>query len=195
MGKSQKAKTICGILVLGIVFLHITGFPVLAEDGTQNWRPIYDTIMIWVNFAILIFLIYRYGRGPFQSFLSTQAKQVSGEIQKAEKQKDEILAAISQTQKKMQESSDRYDQIKTRIIEEGRRLRQQIIDDARSQGEQMIEREKNNATRRIAEGRKKVINELVDAATDMAQNRLPAELNNEDHSKMVEFYIRDIHKM
>ena len=194
MGKSQKAKTICGILVLGIFFLHITGFPVLAEDGTKNWRPMYDVIMLWVNFAILVYLIYRIGRKPFQAFLSTQANQVAGEIQKAEKQKQEIIQAISETKRQMQESSDRYEQIKARIIEEGRRQRQEIIDDARTQGEQMIEREKHNASRRIAEGRKKIMAELVDAAASLAQSRLPGEINQEDHSRLVEFYIRNISK-
>jgi F-type H+-transporting ATPase subunit b len=154
----------------------------------------YDTIMVWVNFLILVYLIYRIGRKPFQAFLSNQANQVSGEIQKAEKQKQEVLEAINETKRQMQESSDRYDQIKARIIEEGRRLRQELIDEARSQGEQMLEREKNNASRRIAEGRKKIMTELVDAAANMAQNRLPGEINQEDQSKLVEFYIRNISK-
>jgi F0F1-type ATP synthase membrane subunit b/b' len=58
----------------------------------------------------------------------------------------------------------------------------------------MLEREKNNASRRIAEGRKKIMTELVDAAANMAQNRLPGEINQEDQSKLVEFYIRNISK-
>jgi F-type H+-transporting ATPase subunit b len=194
VAKIQKSKTICGILVLGIIFLHITCLPALAEEGSGDWRPMYDTIMVWVNFLILVYLIYRIGRKPFQAFLSNQANQVSGEIQKAEKQKQEVLEAINETKRQMQESSDRYDQIKARIIEEGRRLRQELIDEARSQGEQMLEREKNNASRRIAEGRKKIMTELVDAAANMAQNRLPGEINQEDQSKLVEFYIRNISK-
>ena len=195
MGKTRTAKTICGILLFGLFFLHLTGNPVLAEDGSGHWRPVYDTIMLWINFGILAYLIYRYGRQPFLSFLRDQTNQVSDEIQKVEQQKQELIDQINETGRRMDQSSERYEQIKARIIEEGQKVRQQIIDEAQTQGQDMIAREKKNASRRIAEGRNRVLAELVDAATHMAQKQLPEELNIEDHSRLVEQYIQQVRQM
>jgi F-type H+-transporting ATPase subunit b len=195
VGKTQTAKTICGILLLGLFFLHLTGNPVMAEDGARHWRPVYDTIMLWINFGILAYLIYRFGRQPFLAFLKDQTNQVSDEIQKVEQQKQELIDRINETERRMQESSERYEQIKARIIEEGRLLRQQIIDDARTQGEAMIDREKKNASRRITESRNKVMAELADAATRVAGRNLPGELKKEDHSRLIQQYIRDVSLM
>lgn len=196
MGNSGAIKTTCKILFVCILLLHLTGFAVLAEEGSAgDWRPVYDTIMLYVNFLILAYLLYRYGRQPFLQFLQSQKLQVSESIHKVEGRKEKLLAQINETQSQMQESSERYAQIKQRIIEEGERVRQQIIDDAREQSKNMIEREKKNASRRIMEARKDFMTELVDTAANLARNRLPEEITENDQDKLIDFYVASVNRM
>ncbi|MBS0013549.1 MAG: ATP synthase F0 subunit B [Desulfobacterales bacterium] len=196
MGNSGAIKTTCKILFVCILLLHLTGFAVLAEEGgAGDWRPVYDTIMLYVNFLILAYLLYRYGRQPFMQFLQSQKLQVSESIQKVEDRKEKLLAQINETQSQMQESSERYAQIKQRIIEEGQRVRQQIIDDAKEQSKIMIEREKKNASRRLMEARKDFMTELVDTAANLARNRLPEEITENDQDKLIDFYVASVNRM
>lgn len=195
MVKSGSATTICKILGLSILVLHLTVVCALADNGSAGWRPIYDTIMLWVNFGILVYLLYRFGRQPFKNFLNTQSSQISEEIRKVEGKKNEVREKIDDTRRQMQESSERYEQIKTRIIEQGEKLRQSIIDDARKQAREMMKREKKNSQRRIKEARNRLIKELADAAASRAEERLPREINQEDQSRMIEFYLENINTM
>ncbi|MFW6081016.1 MAG: hypothetical protein ACOC7W_03805 [Desulfosalsimonas sp.] len=197
MVKSGTAKTVCSILVLSTVLLHLTGVCALAQDDGSGagWRPVYDTIMLWVNFGILVFLLYRYGREPFKNFLHTQSAQISEEIKKVEDKKKEIQEKIEETRQQMQKSDERYEQIKARIIQDGERLQQSIIDDAREQARLMLERERKNAQRRIARARKNLMSELADTATNRAEQRLPQEINQEDQSRMIEFYLDNVDRM
>ncbi|MFP4452279.1 MAG: hypothetical protein ACLFNW_11295 [Desulfobacterales bacterium] len=195
MVKSGSAKTICKILSLSILVLLLTGAFALADDGSGGWRPVYDTIMLWVNFGILIYLLYRFGREPFKNFLNTQSAQISEEINKVENRKNEIRQKIDETRRQMEESSERYEQIKARIIEQGEKMRQSIIDDARKQAREMMEREKKNSQRRIKEARNRLIKEIADAAASRAEEILPREITQEDQSRMIEFYLENINSM
>lgn len=197
MVKSGTAKTVCTILVLSIAMLHLTGICALAQDEGSGggWRPVYDTIMLWVNFGILAFLLYRYGREPFKNFLQSQSAQISDEINKVENKKTEIQAKIEETRQQMEKSDERYEQIKARIIKDGERLRQSIIDDAREQAGLMLERERKNAQRRMSQARKQLMVELADSATNRAEQRLPQEINQEDQSRMIDFYLDNVDTM
>nr|WP_232364810.1 hypothetical protein [Desulfosalsimonas propionicica] len=151
--------------------------------------------MLYVNFLILAYLLYRYGRQPFLQFLQTQKLQVSESIHKVEGRKEKLLAQINETQSQMQESSERYEKLKQRIIEEGEQTRQQIIDDARQQSKTMLEREKKNASRRLADARKNFMSELVDTASNLARNRLPEEITENDQDKLIDFYVASVNRM
>ncbi|MFW6334941.1 MAG: hypothetical protein ACOC0W_06680 [Desulfosalsimonas sp.] len=198
MVKSGTAKTVCSILVLSTVLLHLTGVCALAQDAAGSgaeWRPVYDTIMLWVNFGILVFLLYRYGREPFKNFLHSQSVQISDEINKAENKKNEIQEKIDETRQQMEKSDERYEQIKARIIKDGEKLRQSIVDDAREQARLMLERERKNAQRRMAQARKQLLVELADSATDRAEQKLPQEINQDDQSRMIDFYLDNVDRM
>jgi len=196
VGNIGSIKTTCKILFNCILLLHLTAFAALAEQGgAEDWRPVYDIIMLWVNFIILAYLLYRYGRKPFLQFLQTQKLQVSESIQKVEGRKEKLLEQINETQSQMQESSERYEKLKQRIIEEGERTRQQIIDDARQQSKTMLEREKKNASQRLADARKNFMAELVDTAANLARNRLPEEITENDQDKLIDFYVTSVKRM
>ncbi|MCF8109917.1 MAG: hypothetical protein K9J85_00360 [Desulfobacteraceae bacterium] len=195
MVKSGLAKTACSILILTILLLHLTGVCALADDGSGGWRPVYDTIMLWVNFGILVYFLYRFGREPFKNFLNTQSAQISEEITKVENKKNEIREKIDETRRQMEESNERYEQIKARIIEQGEKLRESIIDDARRQAGQMLEREKKNSQRRLKDAKNRLMAELADAAANRAKENLPKEINQEDQSRMIDFYLENLKNM
>ena len=191
MRLSQPAK----IFVAGLLLLHCLAVPALAAENSAEWRPIYDTIMMWVNFGILAFLLYRYLRNPLKKFIQGQQAEVADEIQKFEEQKKEMQEQIQETRQQIENSGARFERIKKRIIEEGEKAKEHIIADARQQSRKMLELEKTRASNRIAQARKQFMSELVDSATRTAQDRLPRELTDEDHRNMLDMYIDNVSRM
>jgi len=163
-----------------------------AGDGAADWRPVYDTIMLWVNFFILAFVIYRYGKTPFLNFLKGRQKEVSDEIDELEERKQTFERQIEETQQAISDSSTRFEKIKSRITEEGERKRQQIIDQANEQSRKMLEMEKKKAANQIVQARQLLLAELADSASDMALNRLPQEITDADQDNMLSLYINQI---
>jgi len=191
----KRLHTLISILIVVGLLLHLTGVPVFAEDGAADWRPTFDFIMRWINFGILVFLLVRYGKQPLLSFLQGQKDEVAGQILEVESKKQQMQEMIEETQRKVDESAVRFEKIKERIVEQGQQIKQQIIEDARRQSQHMLELEKKKAFNRIGQARANFLSELVDAATKHAQDRLPGELNENDHRKYQDLYLSSVNRM
>lgn len=181
------------LLPAALLFVHLfCASAMAAGDGAGDWRPVYDTIMMWVNFLILAFVIYRYGKTPFLNFLKGRQREVSEEIDELEERKQTFERQIEETRQMIADSSSRFEKIKSRITEEGERKRQEIIDQANDQSRKMLEMEKKKAASQIVQAKQLLLAELADTASDMALNRLPQEITDADQDNMLSLYINQI---
>lgn len=188
----KMVKALYRLLPVIAVVLLLMHTPAFAAESSADWRPTYDIIMRWVNFFILMFLIYRYGRHPVKNFLMDRKKQVSKELDKLEEHKKQLENQIEENRQELQESTKRFEKIKSRIIEEGRRKRQEIIDQANEQSRKLLEAEKKKATNRIAQARRQLLEETADQASAIAFDMLPNELTDEDHRNMLNLYLNNV---
>ncbi len=185
-------KRLCGstaTAMLGILLLSTT-----AAAADPGWRPIYDQIMLWINFFIFVFLAVKFGKKPLLNFLQGQKDEVADQIHRLQKQKNALEAKIKKTQTMVEDSSARFEQIKSRIMEDGERSKQKIIEEAKVQSKNIIEVEKLKATTQIAQAKDQFMSELVDEASSLALNRLPAEINDSDHNKLLDVFLSNISK-
>ncbi|MBW2449150.1 MAG: hypothetical protein JRE92_01825, partial [Deltaproteobacteria bacterium] len=76
---------------LFVVFLslHLLGHDALAAEKSSNWRPIYDLILRYINFGIIVFVIVKYGKTPIMNFLRGQKDKLASEIKRLEDEKEE----------------------------------------------------------------------------------------------------------
>lgn len=163
-----------------------------AAAADPEWRPVYDKIMVWVNFFIFVFLAVKFGRKPLMNFLQGQRDEVADEINRLQKQKNALETKISKTQQMIADSVSRFEQIKSRIMEDGERSKQKIIEDAVAQSKSIIELEKLKATNQIAQAKSMFIAELMDEASSLAAKRLPGEINDADHGKLLERFVANL---
>jgi F-type H+-transporting ATPase subunit b len=187
---NKLLKRFCGstaAALLGILLLSTTA--AAAEPG---WRPIYDKVMLWINFFIFVFLAVKFGKKPLLHFLQGQKDEVADHIHRLQKQKNALEAQINKTHTMIEDSSVRFEQIKSRIMEDGERSKQKIIEDAKAQGKNMIEVEKLKATNQITQAKDQFMAELVDEASALAQKRLPSEINDSDHNNLLGLFLSNI---
>jgi F-type H+-transporting ATPase subunit b len=156
-----------------------------AEEQTPGWRSTYDTVMLWVNFGILAFVIVKFGRKPLINFLYGQKESLEKEINRLENSKKEVGDKIEEMLKTLDESESRFEEMKQKIIERGEKRRSEIIEDAKRQSRTLLESTKRKAENRIRQARDKLKSDMVDRAIEIALEKLPAEITAEDNQKMV----------
>ena len=95
----------------------------------------------------------------------------------------------------IEDSSIRFEEIKTRIIADGERTKQEIIENAKAQSKNIIEAEKLKASTQIVQAKTRFISELVDQASALALSKLPTEVTAADQEKLQQLFISNIHRV
>jgi F-type H+-transporting ATPase subunit b len=185
----KKTIRFCYGFIAGVVSFHFMGIEALSAETSGGWRPLYDEILLWFNFGILVFIFIRYAKTPLMNFLRGRKEKLKQEIESLEEEKGKAADKIKEIYEVLDESEDRFVAIKARILEQGEKKKQTIIAAAQNQSKMMIE----DANRRIqyyfVQAKDKLKAEFIDAAIDMALERLPQEISDADNEKFVNEYL------
>jgi len=192
MNFAKKIFVPIGPIVGSLLVLHLIGSESWAAEGQGGWRSSYDLIMMWVNFAILAFVLIKFGKNPIKAFFRDQKENIVRTIENIEAEKQANEAQLKQTQKLLQESSVRFEAIKAKIIAEGELRKQAIIDDARRESKMLIEHANFWIERQILHAKQRLRSELIDEAIDETLKRLPPALTPEDNQNLINLYLAEI---
>ncbi len=162
----------------------------LAADNPDDWRPLFDLIMRWLNFAIIAVVLFKFARKPIKDFLANRREEIDYQIKKYEQQKEAAAEKVQEATNILNESTDRFEQIKERIIKDGERKKQQIIEKAQEESRMLLEGAQRKIRNQIVEARTLIRSELIDSAIALAEKRLPDEITSADEQKLIEHYMK-----
>ena len=168
---------------------------VLAAEASANWRPTYDMVMRWLNFGILVLLFFKYARKPLAAFLKGRSRQIEEHIKSVEAEKETIHNRIGELQREGKEGREHLHQVRDRIVAQGELKKQQIIDDARKESHLLLESAKQKIEHEITFAREKLKGEMVDQAIDLAMQKLPRLMTDQDAQNSLKTYLDGLHSL
>jgi F-type H+-transporting ATPase subunit b len=182
---------------LGVVFLgalgglHLTAFSGWAAEGEKSWRATYDLVMMWVNFGILAFLLAKYARAPLINLLRGEGKKTARAIEEVADGKKLMAQKLQDTIAALDSSRERLRSVKERIIRDGERKKQEIIESARQDSQIMLEQTRTRIDHQVSEARERLKAELIDLTVEAALERLPHLMTVDDQKRLVEKFIKE----
>jgi F-type H+-transporting ATPase subunit b len=185
----KKLAGICCFIFAVVIGIHLLGSEASAADDSGNWRPVFDLVMRWLNFGIIVFILVKYARTPIKDFLLSRGEEVAREIEKIEEKKEEANQKIQDAARMLDESEVRFARIKERLIQEGEIKKQKIIEDARQESKILLESTKKRLENQFVDAKKAFKSELVDMAVSLAMKRLPDEITTEDNQKLTDQFL------
>ena len=188
--RSKKQIVIYGCYLLAVLTALMLCCPdAQAAESTEDWRPLFDLIMRWLNFAIIAVVLFKFGRKPIKDFLLNRREEIDYQIKKYEQQKEAATEQVKEAAKILNESTDRFEQIKQRIIRDGETKKQLIIENARQESQMLLEAAQRKIQNQIVEARNVIRSEMIDSAIALAEKRLPDEITTADEQKLTEYYM------
>ncbi len=163
-----------------------------ADQGAAGWRPTYDLIMKWVNFLILVFVIVKFARVPLRNFFKQKEVEVSSEIEAMEAEKRAAEEKIAEVRRAIGHRQERFEEIKARMLRQGKRRKENIIESARRESRMMIEAARHKVEGQIRQAHEKLREEMVDLAIDLAMKRLPGVMQETDNQKLLRRYLEAV---
>lgn len=172
-----------------LLTLHLFGYGAFAAEESSGWRSTYDQILLWINFGIIVFVLNKYAKTPLLNFLKGQKDKLAKEIKKLEDKKEDVAEKVKETQRALDESDARFKDLKERIVQQGERKKQDIIESAKSQSRMMLEDANRKIDSYILSSKNVFKAELIDAAIELAMERLPKEITDEDNEQLIAQYL------
>ncbi len=185
----KKLAGICCFLFAVVIGIHLLGTEAAAADNSGNWRPIFDLVMRWLNFGIIVFIVVKYARTPIKDFLLSRREEVAREIEMIEEKKEAINKNIQETSEMLAESEKRFLRIKERIIEEGETKKQKLIEDAQHESRILLANTTKKIENQLLDAKKAFHSDLVDKTISLAMKRLPDEITPEDNRQFTNQFL------
>jgi len=168
------------------------GLGAWASETGGSLRPVYDTLLLWANFVILVFLLAKFGRDPIRRFFTSQKAEIAQSIERIEAEKKAIDGKMAGVKKRLEGNHLHLADVKSRIIQQGEKKRQQILADAQQQSSLMLEDAERRVERMISEAKESMKSELIEAAAGLVEERLPSLLTKEDQHRYVDQFLSDM---
>ncbi|MBN2125408.1 MAG: hypothetical protein JW821_14005 [Deltaproteobacteria bacterium] len=190
--KAQRDLLSILVAVTALATLLLLCPDALAEEGTSPGRKIWDNVMLFVNFGILVFLFLKFGRKPLMGFLRGFGKKIGDELDTINGRIEEAKTSMEDEAQKMQGIDQVVEEIRQGIIEIGKKERDQIIAQGKSAAEKMIQDAEAYAQYRIEVARKALVHELVEMAVSIAEERMVKGISQEEQQTFVDRFLADM---
>ncbi len=177
------------LFLMGVVFALSNSPEAFAAEQISGWRPTYDLVMKWVNFTILIFIVVKFLRTPIKEFLTGQKDMIANDISRLEQKKQSVIEQIHQAQGQLVDSDRRLTELKERMVQQGEREKEKIIESARQQSHFMMETAQRKVAHRIQQAKANFRAELIDMAVNAAMSELPSLLTEADNQALVQQFL------
>ena len=177
------------LIVGGLVSAHTAW---AAESAVAGWRPVYDLVMRWINFIILAFVLFKFGRTPLKNFLKHRQADIADQIEALEQEKADVLAEVERNLEAIDASQERFEQMKARIMRQGERRKQELIEAGKTESAILIDAAKRKIENQILSAHANLRSELIDAAFEIALERLPKLVEPADNDRRIEAFYSQV---
>jgi len=185
----KKLAQMCCFILAVVIGILLLGTEASAADNSGDWRPIFDLVMRWLNFGIIVFILVKYARTPIKDFLLSRREEVAREIEMVEEKKEEANKKIQDAARMLDESEVRFARVKERIIQEGQTKKQKLIEDAQQESKILLESTMKKIENQLLVAQRAFKSELVDTAISLAMKRLPDEITTEDNQQFTHQFL------
>ena len=185
----KKIAKICYFILAVVIGILLLGTEASAANNSDDWRPVFDLVMRWLNFGIIVFILVKYARTPIKDFLLSRREEVAREIEMVEEKKEAANKKIQDAARMLDESEVRFARVKERIIQEGETKKQKLIEDAKQESKILLESTMKKIDNQLLDAQRAFKSELVDTAISLAMKRLPDEITTEDNQNFTNQFL------
>jgi F-type H+-transporting ATPase subunit b len=184
--KTQKLKLfyILVFLIFNFAFLGVASGSGGEEAAhTPLWKEYMWQI---VNFGILVFILYKFGKKPFQSFLKQRTELIEKTLKEASDAKELAQKALQEVEERFKTKDKEIEEILSASKRSGEEERERILEESNRLKEKIFEQAKVNIEFELKHAKEAIKAEAVELAMELAEKKLKEKLTKNEQEKLLE---------
>ena len=165
--------------------------PVAAEESGSS-RKIWDNILLWINFGILVFFFMKYAKKPLMDFLKSVRSKIRKDVDEVNDKLENATSLVNTESEKLKEVDSHVQKLRKAMLEMGEKDKERIIQEGKMTAEKMILDAKAYTEYRMTMARKALSDEMVDMAIGIAEERITQGITDKDHDNLVSQFISNL---
>jgi len=151
----------------------------------------FTMVMQWINFGLLLFLLYILLYKPLMNFLDSRAKKVASDIDEALNKKEESLKVLEQYKEKVKNIQGEADKIFDEARKKAEVEKSKIIEAAQSESRQIINDAKAEIQREATHARNDLKQDISSLVVSCSEKVLEREIKMADHKNFIENFLNE----
>lgn len=162
-----------------------------SEGGETGGWALTDTYRV-MNFAVLAVALFFLLRKPAAQFLGDRIQGISDQLKELEEKKLEAEKKLSEYNDRLSTLSKESEKIITQYKDQGKALRDKILKEAEAAAVKLEEQAMRNIDYEFKQARQQLEQEVFIKAIAKAEEKLKANITDQDQEKLVDEYLTKV---
>lgn len=160
-----------------------------GEGGSLRPEKLWDLLWRVLNFAVLVFILVKFGAKPIANALAGRQKKIKDDIEDLESRRDEAEKTYRDFEAKLAGMEKEIDTIVDKAVAQAEIEKQKILEKAQQSAEDMKRQAEMAINNEIMVARRTLKNDIAEQATAMAEELIRKNLTADDQVKIIEDYL------
>jgi F-type H+-transporting ATPase subunit b len=180
----SKIFIVFTLCILNLVFV-VTAFA--SEEGAATHTSLFkDYFWKVINFGILAFILFKFGRKPLQSFLKQRAELIEKTLKEAREAKEAAEKALLKVEERLKTKDKEIEEILSASKRFGEEARESLIQQSDKLREKILEQARVNIEYELKSAKEAIKAEAVEIAMGLAEKKIKEKLTKEKQQKLLE---------
>jgi F-type H+-transporting ATPase subunit b len=185
--KKVQLKKITVIFAGCILSLGLVSFAFASGGGEEAAVPLWkDYLWKIINFGILFFVLFKFGKKPIQSFLKQRTELIEKTLKEAKEAKDLAQKALQEVEERFRTKDKEIEEILSASKRIGEQERDKLLEEGNKLREKIYEQAKVNIDYELKHAKDAIKAEAVEIAMELAEKKLKEKLTKKDQERLLE---------
>ncbi len=174
------------VLLSGLFILTATSLA-FASGGGEEHTPLWKEYMWKIfNFVLLIVVLFKFGKKPFADFLQKRSETIAKTLQEAKAARETAEKALREVQERLRTKDAEIEAILSAAKRSGEQERNAIIEESARLKEKILEQAKSNIEFELKNAKEVIKAEAVELAMELAEKKLKEKLTTDEQEKLLD---------
>jgi len=156
-----------------------------GEEGGHG-SLVKDYMWKIINFLILIAVLYKFGKKPIADFLKKRTELIEKTLNEAKEAKEAALKALQEAEDRLKTKDAEIEAILSAAKKSGEHERDRIIEESGKLKEKILEQAKTNIEYELKHAKEAIKAEAVELAMELAEKKLKDKLTKQEQEKLLD---------